>query len=75
MHMRDMLLKSLYGLDTPLPLLEINHRSGHKEAMAAGGRADACNIKMWPTGIGLLNGLVCVTCAGLFQASAVKCRE
>ena len=49
MHMRDMLLKLLYGLDTPLPLLGVNHRSGHKEAMAAGGRANACNIKMWPT--------------------------
>jgi hypothetical protein len=70
--MSNRLIKSLYGLDTPLTLLEIDHRSGHKEAMTAGGRADACNIKMWPTGIGLLNGLVCVTCAGLFQTLAVK---
>ena len=66
-QMRNMLLESHYGLDSPLPLLEINHRSGRKEAMAAGGRANACNIKMWPTEIGLFNGLVCVTCAGLFR--------
>jgi len=59
-------------LDTPLTLLEIDHRGGHKEAMTAGGGPDACNIKMWPTGIGLLNGLVCVTCAGLFQTLAAK---
>jgi hypothetical protein len=59
-------------VNTPLSLLEINHRSGHKEAMAAGGRSDASDIKMWSTGIGLFNGLVGVTCAGLFQALAVK---
>ena len=54
------------GLHTPLPLLEVHHRGWDKEAMAAGGRADACNIKMWSTGIGLFNGLVCVAGTRLF---------
>ena len=74
-YMRNMLLKSHQGLDAPLTLLEVHHRGGHKEAMAAGSHPDGCNIKMWSTRIGLLNGLVCITCAGLFQALDVKGRE
>jgi hypothetical protein len=48
-----------------LSLLKIHHSSWNKESVAAGSCTNTCHINMGLTGIGLLNGPVSVTCAGL----------
>ena len=55
----------------PFPFLKIHYRCRDKESMAACSGTDASDIKMWPSGVGLLNGLVCIACTGLMDHQAL----
>ena len=51
----------------PLPFLEVHYRCRDKESMATGGGADVSDIKVWSSGVCLLNSFVCIACTGLLD--------
>jgi len=54
----------------PLSFLEVHYRCRDEESMATCGHTDASDIKVWSSGVCLLNSLVCIACTGLLDCQA-----